>query len=236
MLPQIPKEIVLIFILATLATLVLFMMAVRNSTEEQTRKKAIPIFGCLVIWLAVQAALTLNNIYNTNLEALPPKILLFGVLPPLLLVVLLFNTQGGKQFIDSLPLRQVTNIHMVRVPVEVVLFALFLHKTVPELMTFEGRNFDIIAGITAPLIAYLGFTKNLIPKKVLLFWNVCCLGLLLNIVVNGLLSAPTPFQQFAFTEPNIALLYFPFSWLPTFIVPMVLFSHLVATRQLLRPA
>jgi len=65
-------------------------------------------------------------------------------------------------------------------------------------------------------------------------WNVMALALLLNIVINALLSAPFPFQQFAFDQPNIAILYFPFVWLPSFIVVTVLFSHLVSLRKLIK--
>ena len=105
---------------------------------------------------------------------------------------------------------------------------------VPELMTFEGRNFDILAGITAPFMAYFVFEKKKLGRQTLLIWNFICLGLLANIVINALLSAPFPFQQFAFEQPNIAILNFPFSWLPTFVVPMVLFGHLVSIRQLIK--
>lgn len=47
-------------------------------------------------------------------------------------------------------------------------------------------------------------------------------------------STPSPLQKFAFDQPSIAILYFPFSWLPTFIVPIVLLGHLVSIRQLLK--
>jgi hypothetical protein len=100
-------------------------------------------------------------------------------------------------------------------------------------MTFEGRNFDILSGITAPFIYYFGFIKNKLDKKIILAWNFLCLGLLINIVGIALLSAPFPFQKFAFSQPNIALAYFPFVWLPCCIVPLVLFSHLVTIRQLI---
>jgi hypothetical protein len=68
----------------------------------------------------------------------------------------------------------------------------------------------------------------------ILIWNFICLGLLANIVVNSLFSTPSPIQKFSFEQPNIAILYFPFSWLPTFIVPIVLFGHLISIRQLLK--
>lgn len=101
-------------------------------------------------------------------------------------------------------------------------------------MTFEGRNYDILAGITAPFIAYFGFTQRKISRQLIVAWNFIALALLLNIIVNALLSAPTPLQKFAFDQPNIAIVNFPFSWLPTFIVPMVLFVHLASIRQLLQ--
>jgi len=99
-------------------------------------------------------------------------------------------------------------------------------------MTFEGTNFDILAGISAPFIAYFAFEKKLLNLNLVLIWNIISLGLLLNIVVKAMLSAPSPIQKIAFEQPNIAILYFPFCWLPTFIVPIVLFSHLVAVRKL----
>ncbi len=183
--------------------------------------------------MVIQAIVTLKNIYKLDTDTLPPKLLL-GILPTVLPIILLFTTTKGQQFIDSLPLKNLTYLNIVRIPVEIVLYWLFLNKAIPELMTFAGRNFDIIAGITAPFIAFFGLTKKKLKRKVILIWNFICLGLLLNIVLNALFSAATPIQKFAFDQPNIAILNFPFTWLPTFIVPIVLFGHLVSIRQLIK--
>ncbi len=193
-----------------------------------------PISIGLTIWLIIQAVLTLKNIYNSDTNTFPPKIILTGILPTILTIILLFSTSKGRQFIDSLPLKNLTYLNIVRIPVEIILFWLFLNKTIPELMTFEGQNFDILAGISAPIIAYFGLTKTKLNRKTILIWNFICLGLLVNIVVNALFSAPSPIQKFAFDQPNIAILNFPFSWLPTFIVPIVLFGHLTSIRQLMK--
>ena len=151
MIENLPTYISLIFGLTTITTLLLFMRTIRSSNSETTRKKAVPIFIGLTIWLIIQTVLTLNNVYNTNTNSFPPKIMLLGVLPMILTILFLFVTKNGRQFIDSLPLKNLTYLNVVRIPVEIVLFWLFLNKVVPELMTFEGRNFDIIAGITAPM-------------------------------------------------------------------------------------
>jgi hypothetical protein len=100
-------------------------------------------------------------------------------------------------------------------------------------MTFSGRNFDILSGLTAPFVYYFGFVRKKLSTAVILLWNFVCLLLLFNIVAHAILSAPFPFQQLAFSQPNIAVLHFPFTWLPACIVPLVLFSHLVTIRKLL---
>jgi hypothetical protein len=234
MIANLPIYISLIFGLTTVATLLFFIWTIRNSNSELTRKKATPIFIGLTIWLTIQAVLTLKNIYNSDTITFPPKIILTGILPTILAIILLFATSKGRQFIDSLPLKNLTYLNIVRIPVEIILFWLFLNKAIPELMTFEGRNFDILAGISAPIIAYFGLTKTKLNRQTILIWNFICLGLLLNIVVNALFSAPSPIQKFAFDQPNIAILNFPFSWLPTFIVPIVLFGHLTSIRLLMK--
>ncbi len=100
-------------------------------------------------------------------------------------------------------------------------------------MTFEGRNFDILSGLTAPIIAWLAFRNGKTNPPLLIVWNIFALLLLINIVTNAVLSIPAPFQQMAFEQPNRAVLYFPFVCLPALVVPIVLFSHLASFRQLL---
>jgi hypothetical protein len=234
MIENLPTYISLIFGLTTVATLILFYWMIKKSNLESTRKTATIILFSLIIWLLFQAVLSLKNVYNTELDIFPPKIFLYGVMPAILTIIILFTSRRGRQFIDSLPLLNLTYLHIIRIPVELILFWLFVNKAIPQLMTFEGRNFDIVAGITAPFVAYFGLTKGIWSRQLILAWNFICLALLLNIVVNAFLSAPFPVQKFAFDQPNIAVLNFPFSWLPTLIVPVVLFSHLASIRQLLK--
>lgn len=232
-MPLLPAYITAIFVFTTLLTFIGCIWIVHGASNAATRSKLYKIALGLWVWITVQAFLAMKGLYHAYPDAMPPKIVLLGILPALLAIATLFASRTGRQFLDGLPLQQITYLHTIRIPVEICLYALFLHGTLPKLMTFEGRNFDIIAGITAPLMAYLYFNRKQLSPRVLLWWNFICLGLLFNIVINALLSTPSPLQQFAFDQPNIAVLYFPFAWLPVFIVPTVLLAHLVAIRQLL---
>lgn len=219
---QVPSYINLLFEFTALVTVWFFYRAAASS-----KKLLIILFA----WMLLQAILGMAGFYTVT-HTLPPPFLLM-VLPPVISIILLFITKSGRRFIDGLNYKTLTILNVVRIPVELVLFLLFTYKTVPQLMTFEGRNFDIIAGITAPVVFYFAFVKNTMPAKWLLWWNFICLGLLANIVINAVLSAPFPFQKFAFDQPNIAILYFPFNWLPSVVVPLVLLSHLAVIRRLL---
>lgn len=219
---NLPQFISIVFGLTTILTVGLFYKATNNS-------KATLLI--ILSWLVLQTLIGLSGFYNVT-DTIPPRFLLL-VFPPILLIIGLFITSKGRQYIDSLDTKTLTILHSVRIPVEIVLFWLFVNKTVPEHMTFEGRNFDILSGLTSPIIFYFGFIKKQLNRKIILTWNFICLGLLINIIANAVLSAPFPFQKFAFDQPNIAVLYFPFNWLPSCVVPLVLLSHLATIKQLL---
>lgn len=218
---NLPVYVAIIFGFATCLTLYLFYKAANNSKI---------VFLSAVVWLIIQAIIASTGFY-TKTGTVPPRLML-AVLPPLILIIIGFAFKQGRNFIDRLDTARLTFLHIVRIPVEVVLLFLFLNKTVPGIMTFEGRNFDILSGLTAPLIWYFGYARKKLNVKIILLWNFCCLILLFNVVITAILSIPFNFQQFAFDQPNIAVLYYPYVWLPCFIVPVVLFSHLVSIRKI----
>lgn len=221
---NLPGYVGLLFMLTTFLTVFIFYRAAGSSKI---------VLGILISWLVVQTFVSLSDFYlSTN--SIPPRFSL-TIVPPVVFIILLFSTTSGRRWLDSLNLKALTMLHIVRIPVELTLFLLFVNRGIPELMTFEGRNFDILSGITAPVVYCLAFSRRRVNKTLLLAWNFICLGLLLNIVGIAILSAPFPFQQFAFDQPNVAVLYFPFVWLPCCIVPLVLLSHLVSIRQILKP-
>ena len=226
---DLPAYIPLTFGAITLATVAVFHHVL---TQTVRTRKARLITAMLVAWAITQSALAFSGFYTDNLRAVPPRITL-ALAPTLLVILWLFGRKKGRTFVDQLPVLPLTYLSIVRVPVEIVLYWLYLQQAVPELMTFAGRNFDIVAGVTAPLAAYFGLQQKIRPKMVLA-WNTVSLGLLLFIIVNAILSAPTPLQQFGFDQPNVAIFHFPFVLLPAVVVPIVLFSHLVSLRQLAR--
>jgi hypothetical protein len=216
-----PAYVPFIFVLTTLATIELFARASRSPMRVRL---------VLFAWIVLQGAIAATGFYGDEMSV-PPR---FGLAigPPVVAIVLLFTTAAGRRFVDSLDLRTLTWMHTVRVPVELTLFWLFQAGLVPELMTFEGVNFDIFSGLTAPIAALVFFRSGRPRRTALVIWNAICLLLVINILTRGILSVETPFQQFGFDQPNTGVLLFPYVWLPALIVPIVVLAHVVAFRQL----
>lgn len=206
--------------LATAIALYFFSKAIPN-------RKALYV---VIAWVIVQGAISSTGFY-TKTDVIPPRFIL-AIVPAFFTIILLFSHPKGRAFITKINSEDLTYLHTSRIFVELVLWWLFLSKYVPEDLTFEGRNFDILAGLTAPFVTYFGIHKKLINNKLILLWNIVCLGLLLNVVIMGVLSAPLPFQQLNFDQPNVGLLYFPYIFIPSVVVQLVLFSHLVEIRRL----
>jgi len=220
---NIPIIISLLFVVTAFLTVWMFYKASGNSK---------PLLMGILAWMLFQATISLTGFYQIS-NSIPPRFLLL-IGPGIIISILLFVTKWGKEFIDNLDLKALTIMHSVRIPVEITLYFVYSAGLIPVLMTFEGNNFDIISGITAPLIFYFVFIVKKLNRTALLIWNILCSGLLLNVVVIALLSAQTPFQKLAFDQPNIGVTFFPFVWLPSVVVPIVLIGHLAAIRQLLK--
>jgi hypothetical protein len=100
-------------------------------------------------------------------------------------------------------------------------------------MTFSGRNFDIVSGIAAAILA-VALMRGWRSKIVVLAWNVVGLGLLANIVAIAALSTPVPFRVFLNAPANTLPSTLPYVWLPTFLVQAALFGHILVFRALRR--
>lgn len=227
MIESLPLYVVIVFILTTLLTVGIFQNITRRGSFSS--KTTTFLNFAIAFWLIFQGTISIFGFYQKT-DTLPPRLLAFAIFPALLLIIGLFIF--SRDWIEKLPLKTLTLLSIVRIPVEIVLLWLFQNGQVPQLMTFEGRNFDILSGISAPIIAYFAFKGGKPNRSLLIVWNLLGLVLLINIVLNAALSLPSPIQQLAFDKPNRGVLFFPFIWLPSIIVPIVLFSHLVSLWQL----
>jgi hypothetical protein len=227
---SLPAYVSIVFILTTFAAIAFLLQAVKVVGLHSLPSRFL-IF-LLPLWIILQGVLGVYGFY-LDTDTLPPRLALFAVWPAFLLIIVYFIF-FRRTFIDRLPLRILTLLHVIRIPVEITLLWLFWGGQVPRMMTFEGSNFDILSGVLGVIAYFVAFRGKNVSRGVLIGFNIIGLLLLINIVTIAILSLPTPIQGLNFDQPNWAVLYFPYVWLPAIVVPIVLFAHLASLWQLVR--
>jgi hypothetical protein len=184
----------------------------------------------LLAWMVVTSYLSLSGFLD-DFTSVPPRFFLIIIIP-LVLIIWLMTTKTVKELLLTIPPQNIIRLQSFRVFVEALLWVLFIANLAPVQMTFEGRNFDVFSGLSAPIIAWL-ISRNKISRKGVIVWNVACLLLLINIVAIALLSTPTPFRVFMNEPANTIVTKFPIVWLPAFLVPLAYTLNVLSIKQML---
>jgi hypothetical protein len=181
-------------------------------------------------WLALTGVLATRGFFE-DFQSMPPRMLL-GVGLPLLTLLALTVSRRVAPLLAALPPAWPVAAQTFRIPVELVLWQLALAGAIPELLSFHGRNVDILVGLTAPVVAYACFVRRAWPAWVAVWWNWAGILILLNVVVHAQLSAPTPWRIYHTDPPATFIAHWPYIWLPAFLVPLAWLLHAVSLRQL----
>jgi hypothetical protein len=195
------------------------------------------VFAMFVFWrwlFGRRAGLVLAAYLIVTWIAAIAGVFLFGPLPPPLFVALLPATIATIWLARTLPIEHIgiellIGYQAFRILVEIFLWWGHLDGMVPVQLTWEGRNFDLLTGVTAPIVAWL-YWRNNVSRLMVHIWNLAGLALLINVVSVAALSMPTPFQYFR--PANFFVAEAPFVWLPLFLVQSALFGHVALMRRL----
>jgi hypothetical protein len=200
-------------------------------TETQKRKFFMMVPIVVFIWLIFISIFAAGGFFADFSSAIP-KIFIV-IIPPVVVILLSVFSKSFKLLLFQIPPQQLINLQFFRVFLELVMWLLFIHQIVPIQVTFLGKNFDIVAGITAPIIAFVAYKGGRYYPKLALVWNLVGLGLLVNKLIISLLSSPVWFGYFTNSPSNTIIGYYPYIWIPGFVVPMAFFLHLASIRQIL---
>lgn len=184
-------------------------------------------------WLGLTTALAQSGLL-ADWGSRPPRV---GWLPLGAMALLMGSsfTPYVRRLIAHTPATWPLALQSFRIVVETVLFWLWQEGRAPIQVTFEGRNFDMLAGLSAPIVATIvaahGLRSWAIP--LVLTWNLLGLGLLANIMFTAATSVPGPMQIAWPGGAFEALASWPVVWIPAFLAPVAVFLHVVSIRQAL---
>lgn len=101
----------------------------------RAHRKPGPLIWILLGYSALQYGVASTGFYQDT-EVLPPRFLL-NIIPAVLMILWLFLSKRGKVFAAGFLPERMMWVHVVRIPVEVILFGLFTVGLIPEIMTFK---------------------------------------------------------------------------------------------------
>ena len=214
------------------AALVTFLLVYINRATGEGRRRTAVLRTTLLLsgWLLLTAILAGRGFLD-DFSSVPPRFTIV-FLPAFIAMILLAARRPVVELIGRGSIAWLVGIQVFRLFLELILHELYSRGIIPVQMTFEGLNFDIITGITAPIVAWLLHRNTPSAVRIAQIWNVMGLLLVLNILIISLLSAPVPFQVFTEEPANRIVAEFPFVWLPAFVVPCAILLHLWSLRLL----
>lgn len=181
----------------------------------------------------VGAVASLSGIL-ARFDMMPPPMLflvLFMVVFPMALGLSTFGSKAANQ----VPLFSLVGLLSFRFPLELVMHRASNIGIMPHQLSFStGYNFDIITGLSALILFVLHKASFQIPTILIWSWNIW--GSLCLIIIFLIAVSTSPiFRLFGDNLENLNtwVLYFPYIWLPTVLVSIAIFSHVVITRKLL---
>jgi hypothetical protein len=194
------------------------------------RRRAVRLGAAVLAWLLVTALTAASGVLR-RFDATPP---------PFAVLVLAVGVVGvgvpcsplGTRLVRGLPLWALVGFQVFRFPLELVMHRAYVEGVMPVQMSYSGRNYDILSGITAGVLG-LWLGRGWVPRWVVASWNVLGFALVVNVVTIAILSTPM-FRWFGNERLNIFVTYPPFVWLPAILVTAALMGHILVWRWLSR--
>ncbi len=179
----------------------------------------------LPLWLGVTVVLGATGRIET-LQPPAPQLVLVALTAGTLVV--LWLVQPLRAWVQVVDVRWLVGFHLTRF-VGVYFLLLYRQGELPYAFAVPGGWGDITIAVLASFLILSGAASGR-RRLVFLLWNVVGLIDILFVVATA--------TRLAFADPlsMAALLQFPLSLLPTFVVPLVIAIHVVLFVRLTKPS
>lgn len=177
-------------------------------------------------WLTYLTVLSYSEALHSF--ELPPRFPLLVFIPVILLSIIFWIRNKNNRDVLSIPITWTVHFQSFRIFVELILLYTFYAGIIPKSATFEGLNFDVLMGISAPFMGYFVFKFN--RSRFLQYaWNL--LGILMILFVGFIIAtsmyAPTIWES---QTPIVSMDFvsMPYLLIAGFLAPMGIFMHIVS--------
>lgn len=226
---------VLAFVILPAALAAAFVWGVHAAWQRSgaprpaSRRAAVLAAAGTVAWLSLTLLAARSGILR-QWTGTPPPFAILVITIFAMAAAISFSRMGGR--LARLPLWMLVAIQSFRFPLEIAMHRMYERGIMPEPMSYSGRNYDIVTGVTAIVVAAL-VAAGAGGRRLVFAWNLLGTVLLANIIMIAILATPR-FAYFGVDQLNVWVTYPPFVWLPAMMVLAALIGHAVVFRALAR--
>lgn len=203
------------------------------SADDQSRVVRISAL-MLIGWLGIAFALGVSGVYRGASDQIPT--IQYGILVPILIgSMFIMRSSSVARVIEAVPQKWLIGIQVYRA-LGMIFLILYGAGKMPGLFAWPAGIGDVLVGGLAPVVA-IAYARG--PEKngdLVWVWNILGLIDLSVAVASGMVTAPSPIQQFAFELPNELISVFPLVLIPIYVVPLSVLLHLASLTKLRRTA
>jgi hypothetical protein len=220
---------------AIIAALLLGLRRALSRTEWSCddRRRVIRISTAVLLgWFGIAFALGFLEVYRAVSDRIPT--LPFGILVPIIiggLVIVRSSTMA--RVLDAVPQHWLIGVQLYRA-LGAIFLILYGAGKMPGLFAWPAGLGDVLVGVLAPVVA-VAYARG--PEKngdLVSAWNIFGMVDLIVAVATGFSTSPSPFQLFAFDQPNELVSMFPLVLIPTYLVPVSVLLHIASLTKLHR--
>ena len=192
-----------------------------NRVDSRSQSK---VLAAIIVWYAL-AIFAGGSGFTLRMVPPLPQIVLFGLV--VLLLLLYWLSQSFRKWVLSVNIKLLVALHLTRF---VGFYFLFLYSRgqLPYDFAVLGGWGDIIVATAALLVILLA---TLVGKS---GWIICLVWNLIGLVDILFVIATAARLTIADPQSMSELLKLPLSLLPTFLVPILIFTHIIIFIRLYR--
>lgn len=192
-----------------------------NRVDPRPQNK---VLAAIIVWYAL-AIFAGGSGFTLRMVPPLPQIVLFGLV--VLLLLLYWLSQSFRKWVLSVNIKLLVALHLTRL---VGFYFLFLYSRgqLPYDFAVLGGWGDIIVATAALLVILLA---TLVGKS---GWIICLVWNLIGLVDILFVIATAARLTIADPQSMSELLKLPLSLLPTFLVPILIFTHIIIFIRLYR--
>lgn len=196
-----------------------------SDTSSQKKKKTQLIAGLALWQIYIFAIASTGILQDFNL---PPKFVILLIVPAFTFTGIFLYKNRKNSWIDTLSLSQLTYLQSFRIAVETLFVFSVAQGVLHQNVTIEGYNYDMLIGLSAPIVAYFFVDKSL-NLKILKAWNILGLLVLASVIFVFFTSIFFP----AFYGPDYTTFpssfgTYPYVLIAGFLMPLAVFIHFLS--------